>query len=406
MLPPSPCPPLGGSSPPEMFSESQSPSPWEHQIALGQHRDDSNEEGQAQGDEGVAAAGDTAPPRASAGNNGAAAARAGEDSTGEDRGPYVRGPSRGGISADDGQMRDFVDFPDPPRERQRDGDSSRAAAPAADTHQASCAETLDTDHCGNIGSDVEQTRGASTSATATGSCSATLDGLRRRLTPVPDHGGGSSPGVVAGGPTSSEHSSTFVPTPEDERAGAGGGAEGGPQPRRGEEKDQEENVRLKAAGGSSSIWTDLDGLASSDDSSDDEGVRTRSTAFPGRHGLTASNGSGNIAGQEQSMPQQQPHQREERVGAEKGNGNCDLEEVNALFCSNGHDKPTGSEQGAVAEAEDSNKRNTPTTAVAAAPGVALGRAAAGRGETLSLFGGGVSNAADAELLDAALDDSE
>lgn len=94
------------------------------------------------------------------------------------------------------------------------------------------------------------------------------------------------------------------------------------------------------------------------------------------------------------------------MGAEKGNGNRDLEEASALFCSNGPDKPTGSAQGAVAEAEDSKKRNTPTTAVAAAPGVGLGRAAAGRGETFSLFGGGVSNAADAELLDAALDDSE
>ncbi|CAM9142835.1 unnamed protein product [Ectocarpus sp. 4 AP-2014] len=410
MLPPSPSPPLGGSSPPGMFSQSQSPSPWENQIALGQHRGDSSERGQAQGDEGVAAAGDTAPPRASAGNNGAAAARAGEDSTGEDRGPYVRGPSSGGISADDGQTRGLVDFPDPPRERQRDGDSCRAASPGAGTQQASCVGTPDADHCGNVGSDVEQTRGASTSATATGSSSATLDGLRRRRTPVPDHGGGSSPGVVAGGPTSSEHSLTFVPTPEDERAEGGGGTEGGPQPRRREEKDQEDNVRLKAAGGSSSIWTDLDGLASGDDSSDDEGVCTRSRAFPGRHGLAASNGSENIARQEQPFPQQQQHQRDERVGAEKANGNCDLEEANALFCSNGPDKPIGSEQDAVAEAEDSNKRNTPTTAVAAAPGVApgvgLGRAAAGKGETLSLFGGGVSNAADAELLDAALDDSE
>ncbi|CAB1107626.1 unnamed protein product [Ectocarpus sp. CCAP 1310/34] len=404
MLPPSPSPSLGGSSPPGMFSQSQSPSPWEHQIALGQHRDDSKEKGQGQGDEGAATAGDTAPFRASAGNNSAAAARAGEDLTGETRDPHVRGPSRGGMSAEDGRMRGRVDFPDPPRERQRDGDSSRAAAPGAGTDQASCVGTPDADHCSNVGGDVEQTRGTSTSATATGSSGATQDGLRRRRTPVPDHGGGSSPEVVVGGLTSSEHSSS-VPTPEDERAEGGGGPGGGPQPRRGEEKDHEENVRLKAAGGSSSIWTDLDGLASSDDSSDDEGVSSRSTAFPERHGLAASNGSENIAGQEQPLPQQQPHQQEESVGAEKGNGHRDLEEASALLCSNGPDKPTGSAQGAVPGAEDSNKRNTPTM-VSVAPGVELGRAAARRGETLSLFGGGVSNAADAELLDAALDDSE
>lgn len=405
-LPPSPSPPLGGTSPPGMFSQSQSPSPSEHQIALGQHHDDTNEKEQAQGDKGAATAGDTAPLRVSAGNDGAAAARAGEDLTGEDSGPYGRGHSRGSTSAEDGWMRDRVDFPDLPRGRQRDGDSSRAAATSAGTNPALCVGTPDADHCSNVGSDAEQTRGASTSASATGGSSSTLDGLCRRGTSVPDHRHGSSPGVGAGGPASSKHASTSVPTHEDERAEGGGGAEGRLQLGGDEEKDEEENVRLKAASGSSSIWADLDGLASSDDSSGDEMVSTRSTSFPRRHGLAASNGSGNLAGQEQPLPQQQPHQREERVGAEKGNGNRDLEEASALLCSDAPDKRTGSEQGAVAEAEDQTKVSASITAVAAAPGAGLGWAAAGGGEMLSLFEGGVNNAADAELLDAALDDSE
>ncbi|CAM9502581.1 unnamed protein product, partial [Ectocarpus fasciculatus] len=368
----SPSPPMGATSPPGMFSQSQSPSQWEHQIALGQHRDDTKEKEQVRGDKGAATAGGTAPPRASACNNGAAAARAGEDLTGEDRGPYSRGPWRGPTSADDVRMRGGADCPDLPRERQKAGDSSRAAAPGAGAHQASCIGTPDADHCSSVGRDVEQTRGARTSAT-TGGSSATLDGLFRRRTPVPDHRGGSSPGVVAGGPASSEHSSTSVLTPADERAEGGGGAESRLQLRRGEENDEEENVRLKEAGGSSSIWADLDGLASSDGSSGDEGVSIRSTSFPRRHDLAASNGSGNVAAQEQPLPQQQPQQREETVEAEKGNENHELDEASVLLCPNAPDKHTGSEQGAVAEAEDQNEGNVEgnisTAAVAAAPGV-------------------------------------
>lgn len=329
-----------------MFSQSQS----QQQIPLGQHSTNEKDEHRVEQPE---ASGVTLLSGAfvdSVGDGGEH-----DDSTGEDRYPHGRRRTRATISTEDG--RGGVGNPSSSLRRPEGGRGHASAASGTGTQQVASALTAaapdDVDHGhdaiaggggdgggedGEYGVDGDggEQRNMATEAAAAGTTAALGDssGSRSALPPRPqgdvagsktDRRVAASPGNVAGGLARSKHDAKPTPADHDDMTEARMGGQrlgGGGVPTAGVE--DADSIRPKIPGASSSIWADLDGFASADDSSSgDENARsTKAPCAPVREGSSVPRG------------QRQPLQQQHTVGAEReesGGGRGDVGGASSLL---------------------------------------------------------------------------